>query len=193
MNIRLDGDEQLDQALEGLPTALAPRQDLWPAINAEIGDRARRRERWTDWRNIAIAATVVIAANVVITLALLERDGAGVGVGELAFHDPVSVGVVQPVNYGGGLRLGPSYLQDRQDLRRRLDDSLDALAPETRAALIADVADLRAAQVQITQALMEDPDNIHLQRMLLRSLEDEVMLLSQVERLAAERTRRMDL
>ena len=192
MNIKLDGDEQLDQALEDLATELAPRQDLWPAIPAEIGNRVRRRARWTDWRNIAVAATVVVAVNVVITLTLIQRDRSSGH--QLAFREPTTAGMmVQPVNYGAGLRLGPVYLQDRQDLRRRLDASLDSMDPETRAALIGDVDDLRAAQAQIAAALMEDPDNTHLQRMLLRSLEDEVMLLSQMERLAAEWNRRMDL
>ena len=191
MNIKLDGDEQLDQAIEALSVEMAPRDDLWPAIAAEIGDRARRRDRWTDWRMIAAAATVVMAANVIVTLALLERDdGPPV---QLAFREPVATVTAQPVNYGSSVRMGPSYLQDRQDLRHRLDDSLESLDPELRAMLVADVEDLRAAQHQIAEALMEDADNTHLQRMLLRSLEDEVVLLSQIERLALEQERRMDL
>jgi type VI protein secretion system component VasF len=191
MNIKLDGDEQLDQAIEALSVEMTPRNDLWPAIAADIGDRARRRDRWTDWRMIAAAATVVMAANVIVTLALIDRsDGSPV---QLAFREPVSTANVQPVNYGSSVRMGPGYLQDRQALRRRLDDSLESLDPEIRATLVADVADLRAAQHQIAEALMEDADNTHLQRMLLRSLEDEVVLLSQIERLAMEQERRMDL
>jgi hypothetical protein len=191
MNIKLDGDQQLDQALEALSVEMTPQNDLWPAIAAEIGDRARRRDRWTDWRMVAAAATVVMAANVIVTLALIDRsDGSPV---QLAFREPVSTANVQPVNYGSSVRMGPGYLQDRQALRRRLDDSLESLDPEVRATLVADVADLRAAQHQIAEALMEDADNTHLQRMLLRSLEDEVVLLSQIERLAMEQERRMDL
>jgi type VI protein secretion system component VasF len=191
MNIKLDGDQQLDQALEALSVEMTPQNDLWPAIAAEIGDRARRRDRWTDWRMVAAAATVVMAANVIVTLALIDRsDDSPV---QLAFREPVSTANVQPVNYGSSVRMGPGYLQDRQALRRRLDDSLESLDPEVRATLVADVADLRAAQHQIAEALMEDADNTHLQRMLLRSLEDEVVLLSQIERLAMEQERRMDL
>jgi hypothetical protein len=192
MNIRLDGDEQLDQALEGLSAELTPRTDLWPAIVDEIGHRARTRDRWANWRTLAIAATVVMAANVIVTLMLIDQDDQSPQ--QLAFREPTTPAAqVQPVNYGSSVRMGPGYLQDRQDLRRRLDGSLETLDPELRDSLTSDVEDLRSAQHQIAEALMEDPDNAHLQRMLLRSLEDEVVLLSQIDRLAREQERRMDL
>jgi len=192
MNIRLDGDEQLDRALEGLVPELQPRADLWPAISADIAHRARRSVRWSDWPKVAAAAAVLIAVNVAITLALLETR-SGPTPQALAFREPVASGMVQAVDYGGGMQLGPSYLQDRQDLRRRLDDALDQLDPSTHAALVDDVAGLRAAQTQIAEALLADPDNAHLQRMLIRSLEDEVVMLSQIERLAVQQGRRNDL
>ena len=48
---------------------------------------------------------MVLAANVLITLALIDRDG-GEGGYELAFHEPTvmagSRSMVQPVDYGAG-------------------------------------------------------------------------------------------
>lgn len=187
----MDEEQRLDRALEGLATEIEPRTDLWPAISEDIGARARQRERWSDWRRLGVAATVVLAANVIITLALTAGDGPR---GSGGFVEPSGSDLVQPVvDFGEGVRLGPDYIQDQADLRDRMDEALEHLDAETRALVERDLADLRAAQRQIGEAMVADPSNPHLQRMLIRSLQDEVLMLGNVERLSLSMGRGYEL
>lgn len=58
-------NDELDQRLSDLPSGIEPSTDLWPAIDATLEVRIRRRDRWR-----AVRPWIAAAALVVVTVAV---------------------------------------------------------------------------------------------------------------------------
>jgi hypothetical protein len=92
-------------------------------------------------------------------------------------------GAATPASFGPSYTLGEKYQAARDELVRDLDARLDALPPETREVVRANLEAIRAAVGEINAALAQDPGNVFLQQLLLDSYHDELAVLVNVRRM----------
>jgi hypothetical protein len=162
-------DDKLDQAARQLVTEVTPERDLWPGIEQAI----RTPRRQTPWLAQAAAVVLLIGASSSITyLAVKDGDGPVVGVApDLVFERAA---------FGGEYHLGPGFQVARNSLRAQLDAELGRLSPETQQDIQDNLDVIHAAIVEINNALAEEPDNLLLQKKLLRAYREELALLRRV-------------
>lgn len=171
--------DALMRAAAALPKEIPPGRDLWPGIEQAL----LRKQPWIGPRNrqgmFAQAAAVLLMV------------GASSGLTYLAMKDnssPVSPVVTdvervfEPVSgsFGSRYTLGPEFMEARNVLAARLEVEMAKLSPESRAVVQKNLAAIQTAIVEINKALAEEPDNILLQDLLLRSYHDEIALMQQV-------------
>lgn len=180
-----DRSRRLDERLSKLPDEIPPSRDLWPEIAARIGDRDHRRpgpfrqpSRRPAWRPTAAAAAAVLVAVVAVGLYRGGEPRQEVG----------TAGPAVPMNstFGPGHDLGSGYLAARAGLAGTLDQSLEALPPETRAIVRENLETIRRAAAEINAALGADPANVLLQQQLMSAYQDELSVLANLQR-ATER------
>jgi len=176
-------------SLRELPQSIAPPQDLWPAIEAQLGDIAdgsaaqgakpgyRRavRLRW-----LAAAAMVAcVAVGVWIGRSLLP-GAPGVGTLPVSAANRVAMPGIAPTALDAAYVSDPRYQQQRAALVRELQARLAALPPPTRAKVEASLATIEKAKADLEQALGRDPGNALLQELLVNTYQDEMRVLTDV-------------
>ena len=165
--------------LQDLPQGIEPARDLWPAIaSALAADTGTRSSgRISQWRRPAALAAVV---------ALLA---VGFWVGRHATHPlPVSpmaarlpaTGETLPTAWRGD----PEYVRLRQQLEARASIGLASLAPSEQRAVAASLATIQRAVADLEAALGNDPANALLQILLVQSCQEEMRVLSALERMS---------
>lgn len=179
------GDTRLDAWLRDLPQRVEPRRDLWPAIEARLEPRARRRAPAWAWP--AAAAVLLVAGSSLLTATLLDDDGAS---GKMAATPGATVATpaevaasAVPATYAAGSQLDPEYLAARRQLTAMLNERIANLPDSTRAKLEQNLAEMRRAAEQINAALAEQPDDPLLQDLLLKTYQDELAVLANVNQL----------
>jgi len=196
------GDDKLLAMAGQLSKEASPARDLWPEISATITTQQRsqqgsQRSRWTPM--LAQAAAVVLLV------------GGSSGLTYLVVKDqPAEVSTVSPVaglgvtarrasfdgNYsafGGNYFLGAGYQDARGNLASKLDQELDRLSPESRTEVEKNITVIRDAIQQINEALEKEPDNVHLQELLLNTYREELNLMQRVGGLANNVMKRNDI
>jgi hypothetical protein len=183
---RHDG-EPLDPRLAGLPRSIAPTRDLWTGIEARLEPRAAvhhgfRRSRWLAQ---AAAAVLLVAGSSLLTATLLDgrRADSKVAAGATA-QAPVEPGVMaMPAAFGPGSRIDPEYVTARKQLQSVLDARMASLPASTRSKLAENLGELRRAAQQINEALDEQPGDPLLEELLLKTYQDELAVLANVNAL----------
>ena len=186
---RRDGrdDARLDAQLRGLSRlGLEPGRDLWPAIAAQLEPRvaSSRRRAW-GWQ--AAAAVLLVAGSSLLTATLLDarRDQGTMATATPPAAVAVPTGTAAvPAAYGTGARLDPDYLEARRQLTALLDTRMANLPESTRAKLEVNLAEMRRAALQINAALAEQPGDPLLEELLLKTYQDELAVLANVNQLA---------
>ncbi|HWJ07632.1 MAG TPA: hypothetical protein VNS57_17775 [Steroidobacteraceae bacterium] len=179
------GETRLDAWLRDLPQGVEPSRDLWPAIEARLEPRARR---WApSWAWQAAAAVLLVAGSSLLTATLLDDDGtsgkmAATPGATVAAPADVSAAAV-PANYAAGSQLDPEYLAARRQLTAMLNERIANLPDSTRAKLEQNLAEMRRAAEQINAALAEQPGDPLLQDLLLKTYQDELAVLANVNQL----------
>lgn len=171
----------LDERLARLPRGIAPRSDLWPAIEARLARVETAPAGWVfpGGRLAALAAALVLM--LVSSLATQWWLGVrGNDRGALALTGPAV-----PAELLGGIGLGDAYRLDRDQLALVFEDRLQALQPETRKAVLANLHDIRDALGEINTALAADPTNVLLQQLLVATYREELEVFDRVNRLTA--------
>ncbi len=174
-------DELLRQ-VAALPATIEPSRDLWPAIQARLGEEARHGAQpaprpflSAPW---AAAAGVGIAAVSVLFTWLVLRAPAD---GPLVARAPlVTDSSLQAVSYGPYSRLGPEYLAVRAELSAEFQRRVAQLPPDTRAKVVQNLALIQQAATEIDAALARDPSSQLLNRLLLSTFQDELGLYTDV-------------
>jgi hypothetical protein len=167
--------DALMAAAAALPKEIKPGRDLWPGIEQAL----LRKQPWYMQGPIAQAAAVILLVGGSSGLTYLAMmDGSS----ELS---PVVTGVervFEPVSgsFGSRYNLGPDFLSARNVLAARLDSEMEKLSPESRAAVQKSLDALHEAIVEINKALAEEPDNVLLQDLLLRTYHEELAVMQQV-------------
>ncbi|CAN5217472.1 hypothetical protein BH24PSE2_BH24PSE2_02870 [soil metagenome] len=169
---RQDADKALERATAALPRELEPERDLWPEIAARINPAPSTvSPRWT--RSPAqLAAAVTLVAIASLTAYLLVEPRAPRSE-QIAWADIWA----EPARFGARDTLSQDYLDARRALATTLEDRLEALPTETRAVVVTNLLEIRRALDAINAELAEDPDNVLLQRLLLRTYQDEMYVL----------------
>jgi hypothetical protein len=180
-----DQDPLLAQVAE-LPKDIAPAHDLWPGVRARL-DEAPRQGRSFGWP-LALAAGVVAAAvSALLTWGLMREPAPATG--QLAGTVAAQPEFV-PVNYGLNSALGAEQLAARDELLVQFRRKLDRLSPQTRAAVIANLAVIQRAADEIDAALAQDPASGLLNELLVGAYRQELQLYSKVVTTNGDTTRR---
>ena len=177
MNENQSFDDKLMKAARALETEVAPEHDLWPGIENAIARPSR-----TSWNTVfAQAAAVLLLVGVSSSLTYLAMNE----------KTPVATPVTdntglnyERVSFGGHYTLGPGFQDARSSLRAQLDEELERLSPEARAEVVKNINAIRAAIDEINRALVDEPDNILLQELLLSTYREELSVMMKVDRVA---------
>ncbi len=190
--IQFDRGPQKDALLaqaSKLPREIAPPRDLWPAIRAKLADQAQVEPRRINWPMALAAGFVVASVSALLTWSLMRDPGPAAGDRALASVVATQAELV-PVNYGPGSALGAAQLKARDDLLAQFRQRLDQMPPETRAAVIKNLAIIQRAADEIGAALAQDPASGLLTGLLLSTYRDELKIYSKVVTAGDALTRR---
>ena len=189
-------DENLNDGLivaaGRLATDVKPQRDLWPGIEQAITQPARHgRSGWnTVWAQAAAVILLVGGSSGLTYLAVSDDNSA---VSPVALSGPALN--FQPVSgsFGSQYHLGPDYLDAKRDLEARLEEELTRLSPDTRNAVQSNMEEIRLAIEDINKALAEEPGNVLLQELLLRTYREELALMQHVDGIANSAMYRGDI
>ena len=183
--------DELDRQAAALPRAVAPSRDLWPGIEQAITApmQPARRGFGQGWAQAAMVLLLVGASSGITFLLTNESPDATTPVAQSG----APVFEVTTASFGADWTLGPDYLEARETLAGSLDEQLDALSPETRDEVRANLQTIRQAISNMNNALADEPDNVLLQELLLDTYRDELELMIRVDDLTRAAMRRGDI
>jgi hypothetical protein len=169
-------------SLRELPQSIEPPRDLWPQIEARLGETTpapaavpARYRRTAQLRWLAAAAMVAtLAVGMWIGRTLLPAGTPGA---PLTASNP-------PATYGASALdasyVDPRYERQRAVLLRSLQERLATMNPQTRTKVMASLATIEKAKEDLEQALGKDPGNALLQELLVNTYQDEMRVLTDV-------------
>jgi len=181
-------DPLLAKAAE-LPKDVEPPRDLWPGIAARLGE-APREATGKDFRwPMALAAGFLVASvSALLTWSLMRAPEPAVVAKTPAAQAPVAD--IVPVSYGPNSGLTAQELMARDELVVRFRETFATLRPETRDAIVKNLAIMQAAADEIDAALAKDPASGMLKGMLVGTYKQELQLYSTVVTSGDGHTRR---
>lgn len=169
-------DDKMTMAASQLATDIAPRRDLWPGIEEAIKAPPVRRQ--TPWYAQAAAVFLLVGASSMVTYSVLKYDEA---------NTPQTTVQVVPTNmtfertaFGGEHTLQSVYGRAAGNMGSSLDRELASLSPEAREDVKRNLAVIRQAITDISQALEEEPNNAFLQELLVEAYRNELALMNRV-------------
>jgi hypothetical protein len=181
-------DPLLAKAAE-LPKDVEPSCDLWPGIAARLGEAPRNAAgkafRWP----VALAAGFLVASvSVLLTWSLMRAPEPAVIAG--APTGQAQASEIVPVSYGPNSGLTAHELMARDELVVRFREKFTTLRPETRDAIVKNLAIMQATADEIDAALAKDPASGMLKGMLVGTYKQELQLYSTVVTSSGGHTRR---
>jgi hypothetical protein len=171
-------DPLLAKAAE-LPKEIEPAHDLWPGIAARLAEAPREsRPRSFGWPAALAAGFVVASVSALLTWGLLRDSGPSA-------RDPVVVAeapgaAIVPVSYGPNSGITAKELVVRDELLAQFREKFGQLKPETRDAIVKNLAVMQTAADQIDAALAKDPASGMLKGFLVGTYKQELQLYSSV-------------
>jgi len=178
-------------AAAALDKEIRPGRDLWPGIEQAL--QRKRNGTWYRSGVFAQAAAVILLVGGSSALTYLAVSGTG--------GSPVSPvsqdvdRVFQPVagSFGSRYNLGPEFQDARDVLAARLELEMQKLTPESRAEIQKNLDAIHAAMFEINKALANEPDNVLLQQLLMRTYHEELSLMRKVGGIGNSAMRRNDI
>ena len=171
-------DPLLAKAAE-LPKEIEPAHDLWPGIAARLAEAPREsRPRSFSWPAALAAGFVVASVSALLTWGLLRDSGPAVRVPVVASH--AQDAAIVPVNYGPNSGITAKELVVRDELLVQFREKFGQLKPETREAIVKNLAVMQTAADQIDAALAKDPASGMLKGFLVGTYKQELQLYSSV-------------
>ena len=174
-------------SLRELPQSIEPPHDLWPGIEAQLGDiraaadgatPAQRRALRMRW--LAAAAMVACVATGVWIGRSLLSGMPGSGTAPATASHGSSIPGVAPTALDAAYVSDPRYQQQRAELVRALQARLARLPPPERDKVTASLQAIEKAKADLEQALGHDPSNALLQELLVNTYQDEMRVLTDV-------------
>ena len=186
-------EDELMTAAANLNQDVPPDRDLWPEIEQAISTPAKPER--TLWNSVwAQAAAVLLLVGGSSGVTYMAMSGSSSTTVPAQAQAPMEL-TFQPVtgSFGSLYNLGPDYQDARRTLSARVDDELERLSPEEREQVQRNMAVIRTAIDDINKALAEEPDNALLQRLLIRTYQEELDLMLKVEGITSAAMRRGDI
>ena len=171
-------DPLLAKAAE-LPKDVEPQRDLWPSIAARIAQApGQSRQRAFGWPAALAAGFVVASVSALLTWGLMRDSGP-------AARDPLAgtqaaETAIMPVSYGPNSGITAKELVVRDELLAQFREKFGQLKPETRDAIVKNLAVMQAAADEIDAALAKDPASGMLKGFLVGTYKQELQLYSTV-------------
>jgi hypothetical protein len=182
-------DPLLAKAAE-LPKEIEPAHDLWPGIAARLSEAPRSApDRGFRWPMALAAGFVVAAVSALLTFSLVRAPDPAVTPQVAEARLPAATDIV-PVSYGPNSGLSAQELVARDELVARFREKFTTLRPETREAIVKNLAIMQAAADEIDAALAKDPASGMLKSMLVGTYKQELQLYSTVVTTSDGLTRR---
>ena len=182
-------DDKMTMAASQLATEIAPSRDLWPGIEEAL--KAPRAPRQTPWYAQAAAVFLLVGASSMVTYSVLKYDEA---------NKPQTVVQVVPTNltferaaFGAEHTLESVYGCAAGNVESNLDRELANLSPEAREDVKRNLAVIRQAITDISQALEKEPNNAFLQDLLVDAYRNELALMNRVGSMTQRVTARQDI
>ena len=170
-------DPLLARAAE-LPKDIAPPRDLWPAIAARLTSTPQRAEsRAFGWPAALAAGFLVASVSALLTWGLMREPDPAVATNP-ATSGTSTVAAITPVQYGPNSALGAKELATRDELLVQFRQRLDGLSPQTREAVVKNLAIIQRAADEIDAALAQDPASGLLNELLIGAYKQELQLYS---------------
>lgn len=171
-------DPLLAKAAE-LPKEVAPPRDLWPSIAARLaGETQAAKPRAFHWPAALAAGFVVASVSALLTWGLL-RDSGPAARNRIANTQASETGFM-PVSYGPNSGITARELVARDELLVQFREKFSELKPETRAAIVKNLAVIQTAADEIDAALAQDPASGMLKGFLAGAYKQELQLYSTV-------------
>lgn len=181
-------DDKLMEMASQLATEITPERDLWPEIEAAMHEEKPERAAWTPYFAQAAAVVLLVAGTAAVTWNVAQNDTNPV-------VPPVGVTTTMDAEFAsfGNFELGQGFQDARSNLAADLDLELDKLSPEARAEVEENLAVIRTAIAEINEALEQEPGNMLLQEMLLKSYREELLMMRNVGGLTQDVMSRNDI
>ena len=178
MDIR--DDDKLMQDASRLATEIAPERDLWPNIEAAINAPPKRN--WTPMFAQAAAVVLLVAASSFLTYMVMKDGPSATPLPTIADdREWMEFGLESQYVYGSeSVDLGQPFQTARGNLQTQLDNELGRLSPVARAEVEQNLRVIRSAIAEINKALEEEPDNVLLQDLLLKTYREELAVMRKV-------------
>jgi len=167
-------DDKLTAAARQLATEIQPQRDLWPDIELAITEPAPQRSRWTPMFAQAAAVVLLIGASSGLTYLVVKDDQP------VIIPQPAPEYTFARAAFGSTYTLGSDYLDTRADMVERFEQELVRLSPEERQDVEQSLEVIRSAIDEINAALQEDPDNVLLQDLLMKTYHEELNVMHKV-------------
>ncbi len=176
-------DIWLDRAARDLPRAIEPSRDLWPGIALAMDENAQAAATQGSrvWPFLA-----GIAATLVMTVLLSPLKPGSAPSTTMAASDapvaqtPANVTPEPIVLIETQAAWVPEIRRTRNELDPTFRDGLEALPPETRAMVEANLTQIHESLAEIHAALAQDPGNLALHRLLAGTYQREIELISAI-------------
>jgi len=182
-------DDKMTMAAKGLATEIAPSRDLWPDIETAIHAPAVPRQ--TPWYAQAAAVFLLVGASSMVTYSVVKYDEV---------PPPKTVVQVVPTNmtferaaFGSDHTLDSVYGRAAGNVESSLEKEMKNLSPEAREDVKRNLAVIRQAIADISQALEEQPNNEFLQELLVQAYSNELALMNRVGSMAHRVMSRKDI
>ena len=169
-------DDKLAMAASRLATEITPERDLWPGIEEAIN--APQRSRWTPMLAQAAAVVLLVGASSMVTYVVVKYDEPQATT-PIAQVEPTNL-VFEQAAFGPDHTFDSLYGRAGGDVASTLDRGLKNLSPEAREDVLRNLAVIRQAITDISEALEEEPNNAFLQELLVEAYGNELALMNRV-------------
>lgn len=186
-------NDKLTKAAGQLATEIRPERDLWPGIEEAIN--APKRGRWTPHFAQAAAAVLLVAASSMVTYLAVKYDESNdpeVIESTLTQTRPTNL-VFEQAAFGAEFGFESLYGRAGGNLQSQMQSGLENLSPEARADVEHNLAVIRQAIVDISEALEQEPNNTFLQQLLVEAYGNELKLINRVGAMTQRVTVRKDI
>lgn len=186
--------DKLTMAARGLATEIAPERDLWPGIAEAITEvpHKRQRSRWTPLLAQAAAVVLLVGASSLVTYTLVKFDATNSASRSSVQVLPSNL-VFEQAAFGANQTFDSLYGRAGGTVASNLDRSLQELSPEARADVERNLAVIRQAITDISEALEQEPNNALLQDLLVEAYGTELALMNRVGTMTQRVTAREDI
>ena len=187
-------NDKLTMAARGLATEIAPDRDLWPGIEEAISRPSHKpqRSRWTPLLAQAAAIVLLVGASSLVTYSVMKYDAANMAPRSSVQVLPSNL-IFEQAAFGANQTFDSVFGRASGNVASSMDRKLQELSPEARADVERNLAVIRQAITDISEALEQEPNNALLQDLLIEAYGNELALMNRVGTMTKDVMAREDI